>query len=98
MRRRELKSSGTWVTTQNLLRSPGHVFYEKLNGVLERGGFDRFVKELCEPHYADVQGRPSIEPGVYFRMLFEHDTRGVKVGHPMTPTAARRIAGVHGMH
>ena len=38
--------------------------------MLERGGFDRFVEELCAPYYADGEGRPSIEPGVYFRMLF----------------------------
>ena len=51
-------------------RSPGHVFYDKLNGVLEAGGFDRFVEELCAAHYAEDLGRPSIPPGVYFRMLF----------------------------
>ena len=53
-----------------LPRSPGHVFYEKLNAVLEAGGFDRFVEELCAAHYAEDLGRPSIPPGVYFRMLF----------------------------
>jgi transposase len=51
-------------------RSPGHVFYDKLNSVLEEGGFDEYVEDLCAPHYADRIGRPSIEPGVYFRMLF----------------------------
>jgi len=55
--------------TQTLARSPGHAFYEKLNQVLEQSGFDRYVEELCAPHYAE-QGRPSIPPGVYFRMLF----------------------------
>lgn len=50
MRRRRLQQSGRWVSTQDLPRSPGHVFYEKRNGVLERGGFDRFDEELCEPH------------------------------------------------
>lgn len=70
MRRHESEQGGMWVATQELPRSPGHVFYEKLNEVLEKGRFDRFVEELCEPHYADGQGRPSIQPGVYFRMLF----------------------------
>jgi transposase len=70
MKRRESEQSGMWVATHELPRSPGHVFYEKLNEVLEKGRFDRFVEELCEPHYADGQGRPSIQPGVYFRMLF----------------------------
>jgi transposase len=70
MKRREAEQSGMWVATHELPRSPGHVFYEKLNEVLEKGGFDRFVEALCAPYYADSEGRPSIEPGVYFRMLF----------------------------
>jgi transposase len=60
---------GLWVPTTNLPRSPGHPFYERVNRVLAEAGFDRFVEELCRPHYAAVQGRPSIPPGTYFRML-----------------------------
>jgi Transposase domain (DUF772) len=59
-----------WVAAQALPCSPGHVFYEKPNALLEAGGFDRFVEELCAAHYAEDLGRPSIPPGVYFRMLF----------------------------
>ena len=70
MRRREPEQSGMWVATHELPRSPGHVFYEKLNEVLAKGGFDHFVEEVCEPYYAVGEGRPSIQPGVYFRMLF----------------------------
>lgn len=70
MGRREGDQANMWVPTHNLARSPGHAFYDKLNEVLDAGGFDRFVEELCAPHYAEVQGRPSIPPGVYFRMLF----------------------------
>ncbi|MCM3880576.1 MAG: transposase [Vicinamibacterales bacterium] len=70
MKRRGPEQGGMWVATQALPRSPGHVFYEKLNQVLEAGGFDRFVEDLCAPYYAEGEGRLSIEPGVYFRMLF----------------------------
>lgn len=70
MRRRGAQQGGMWVATHELPKCPGHVFYEKLNTVLEAGGFDRFVEELCAPHYAESEGRPSIAPGVYFRMLF----------------------------
>ena len=70
MKRREPEQNGMWVATHKLPRSPGHVFYEKLNEVLAKGGFDHFVEELCEPYYADGEGRPSIQPGMYFRMLF----------------------------
>jgi transposase len=60
---------GLWVPTTELPRSPGHPFYERVNRVLAEAGFDRFVEDLCRPHYAAVQGRPSIPPGTYFRML-----------------------------
>jgi transposase len=58
-----------WVTTQNLPKSPGHPFYERLNKILDEGRFDEHVESLCKPHYAE-RGRPSIPPGTYFRMLF----------------------------
>jgi transposase len=51
------------------LPSPGHVFFDRLNHVLGRHDFDRRVEDLCRPFYADRDGRPSIAPGVYFRML-----------------------------
>jgi transposase len=58
-----------WVATTLLPRSPGHPFYLHLNQLLREAEFDRFVEGLCEPYYA-AWGRPSIPPGVYFRMLF----------------------------
>jgi transposase len=57
-----------WVPTQKLPTSPGHVFYERLNGLLAEGAFDEWVETLCQPYYAK-SGRPGIPPGVYFRML-----------------------------
>lgn len=67
--RRESKQPSLWVTSSELPRSPGHAFYEKLNGLLEEMGFDRRCEDLCAPYYAEEVGRPSIPPGVYFRML-----------------------------
>lgn len=59
-----------WLATQDLARSPGHPFYERLNQVLRAADFDLKVEELCRPFYADDhRGRPSLPPGVYFRML-----------------------------
>ena len=58
-----------WVATQKLPRSPGHPFYERLNQVLEKAGFDAVVEALCARFYADGIGRPSLRPGRYFRML-----------------------------
>ena len=58
-----------WVATTSLPRSQGHVFYRKLNEVFAEAGFDRMTEKLCRPHYHSHIGRPSIPPGVYFRML-----------------------------
>jgi transposase len=58
-----------FITHDKLPRSPGHVFYCRLNHILAAGGFDRWIEALCEPHYAKGVGRPSVPPGVYFRML-----------------------------
>ena len=49
--------------------SPGHPFYARLNQLLAKAGFDRRIEELCAPYYAETHGRPSIPPGIYFRML-----------------------------
>ena len=67
--RREGSDREMWIATNRLARSPGHPFYERLNRVLNEAGFDRFVEERCKPFYASGKGRPSIPPGVYFRML-----------------------------
>lgn len=58
-----------WIATQDLARSPGHPFYEKLNAVFDKHNFDEFTEKLCSKFYAEKMGRPSIPPGVYFRML-----------------------------
>ena len=50
--------------------APGHVFYDRLNGLLDEAGFDREVEALCAAHYASGIGRPGVPPGRYFRMLF----------------------------
>src|SRR4051795_11745202 len=51
-----------------LPRSPGHVFYDRLQAVLTQAGFDGFAEEQCAPYYASGRGRPSLPPGRYFRM------------------------------
>ncbi len=68
--RRSGEQQDQWVATCDLPKSPGNPFYVKLNGLLDEAGFDKFVEDLCRPHYAKNLGRPGIPPGVYFRMLF----------------------------
>jgi len=40
-----------------------------LNELLEESHFDAFVEGRCERFYAARRGRPSLAPGVYFRLL-----------------------------
>jgi transposase len=67
-KRRESRQTELWIAADQLARTPRHVFYEKLNRVLAKAGFDAWVEERCGPYYAE-EGRRSIPPGVYFRML-----------------------------
>ena len=68
-KRKTEQQDDLFITADRLPRSPGHVFYQKVNRLLAEGGFDRWLENLCEPFYADGRGRPGIPPGVYFRML-----------------------------
>ncbi len=58
-----------WLPTANLLDSPGHPFYQRLNDLLREHGFDRHAEDLCQGFYAPTMGRPGLAPGVYFRCL-----------------------------
>jgi len=58
-----------WVATTSLPKSVGHIFYRKLNRLLAEADFDHAAERMCEPYYHSHLGRPSIPPGVYFRML-----------------------------
>jgi len=72
MGRRKAQQTPMWLAGPQLARAPGHKFYETLNELLKEAEFDRRVETLCAPYFeADNKpGRPSIAPGVYFRMLF----------------------------
>ena len=70
LRRREVKrQQDLWISTSEIARSPGHVFYQRLSELLHEASFDRFVEGSVAEFYAS-DGRPGVAPGVYFRMLF----------------------------
>lgn len=69
MGRRKHRQRGLWMETSRLARGPGHPFYERLNELLSSEGFDVFAEKACKTFYAEVMGRPSLAPGVYFRLL-----------------------------
>ncbi len=49
--------------------APGHPFYSRLNGILEKADFDRFCEKSCAGFYHAKLGRPSLAPGLYFRIM-----------------------------
>ena len=63
------RQSDMMVSWAEMPRSPGHVFYDRLQAELIAAGFDGFVEGLCARFYAARRGRPSLPPGRYFRML-----------------------------
>jgi transposase len=66
---RKTEQPPLWVATSDLPSSPGHPFYTKLSAILDAEGFDRFAEDQCRRFYAPTMGRPSLEPGRYFRLL-----------------------------
>ena len=68
-KRKTERQQQLWVATGDIPDTPGHPFYRKLNELLARHGFDAFAEQRCEKFYHEQIGRPSIPPGVYFRML-----------------------------
>ncbi len=63
------KQEDIWIAHTELAVAPGHPFYKRLNELLEGAGFDEFVEGLCVRFYHARLGRPSLQPGVYFRAL-----------------------------
>ena len=63
------RQSELWVSAQELPKPPGHPFYQHLNRLLDKHGFDDFVEGECFRFYAPSRGRPGVAPGIYFRLL-----------------------------
>src|SRR3954468_8603163 len=57
--------------------APRHYFYDRCNEILAEAEFDETVEMLCQPYYED-DGRLSIPPGRYFRMLFVGQFEGLE--------------------
>ena len=49
--------------------APGHPFYNRLNEALDKAGFDSYCEESCAGFYHAKLGRPSLAPGLYFRIM-----------------------------
>ena len=69
MGKRKPKQVVLFFSTQEIPKAASHPFYSKVNEVLDRNKVDKRLEHLCRRFYKPVMGRPSMLPGVYFRML-----------------------------
>jgi transposase len=67
-RKKRERQEGLWYGVE-LPTAPGHPFYKRLNEILDRAGFDSFCETNCGSFYHDKLGRPSLPPGLYFRIM-----------------------------
>jgi transposase len=68
-RKKRERQEDLWVVSSEVVGTPAHAFYDRLNQILDQHHFDRNVEQLCRRYYKGRMGRPSIAPGVYFRSL-----------------------------
>src|SRR5712691_5997459 len=76
-RKRRQRQEQLWVTHTELATAPGHPFYKRLSQLLDGEKFDEFCEQECAQFYADNNGRPSLTPGTYFRLLLAGYFEGI---------------------
>src|SRR6266705_5209146 len=89
---RQTEQPPLWVATADLPTSPGHPFYAKLSAILDAEGFDRFAEDQCRRFYAPTMGRPSLQPGRYFRLLLVGYFEGIDSERGIAWRAADSLA------
>jgi transposase len=68
-RKEQEQQEEMWIPQAALAKGASHPFYQRLNQLLEESRFDEWVEGRCQRFYAAKMGRPSLAPGVYFRLL-----------------------------
>ncbi len=68
-RRGRRRQEGLWISHNELVKGPAHPSYKQVNELLEAEQFDEFAEQECAKFYAENNGRPSLTPGMYFRLL-----------------------------
>ena len=71
-----------WVATTGLPTAASRPFYRRLNQLLREHDFDDFVEAQCASFYAETMGRPSLPPGIYFRLLLIGYFEGIDPAEP----------------
>jgi transposase len=85
------KQEPMWIEVSRLATPAGHPFYERLNQLLNKRGFDAFAESACSKFYAKV-GRPGLAPGVYFRALLVGYFEGIDSERGIAWRAADSLA------
>jgi transposase len=91
-RRKRRRQESLWIPVAELPSTAAHPFYQRLNDILDAAGFDAFVEEACETFYAPTMGRPSLAPGIYFRLLLIGYFEGVDSERGIAWRAADSLA------
>ena len=91
-RRERQRQEDLWITHAELATGPGHPFYQRLNGLLDQEKFDEFAENECARFYADKNGRPSLTPGRYFRLLLIGYFEGIEGERGIAWRAADSLA------
>jgi transposase len=68
-RRNRERQQDLWIAASDVVQTPANAFYDRLNRILDEHRFDAQVERVCRRFYKGPYGRPSLAPGVYFRML-----------------------------
>jgi hypothetical protein len=75
-KKKKARQQSLWVPQHKVARSPGHPFHKRLNAVSAKDGVDEWAEATCAPLLREG-GRPSIPPGVPFRMILVGDFEGL---------------------
>jgi transposase len=67
-RRQPGQQEELWIATADLPEPAAHPFYQQVNAIFDKHGFDKYVDKLTAEFYQEG-GRPGIPVGNYFRMM-----------------------------
>jgi len=91
-RRKRRRQHDLWVSAADLPTTAAHPFYRRLNAMLDEQKFDEFVERACRSFYAETMGRPSLTPGMYFRLLLIGYFEGIDAERGIAWRAADSLA------
>ena len=90
-KRNRPKQQPFWIAATKVAPRSGHPFYTRFNQLLDEDGFDDWLEQECGPYFS-TDGRPSIPPGVYFRMLLIGYLEGIPSERGIAWQCANRLS------